>query len=367
MKLKKYQRIFAPLLYPASLVYGIIVSVRNKLFDWHILKSEEFDLPVISVGNITVGGTGKTPHVEYLLKLLSSKLKLGFLSRGYKRKTTGYIEANEKTNSHLIGDEPYQVFRTFGQDVLVAVDENRVHGIKELFKKNLQAIVLDDAYQHRYVKPGVSILLMDYNRPVFSDHLLPFGELREGTGGIKRANIVIVTKVPKSIKPIEKRLLINELNLFPYQFLFFTRIEYGELTSVFNEEGKGISLLELKKKKPAVLLVSGIANPSPLIEAVNKYTSELSTLIYSDHQEYGPKQLKEITSKFESLAGKEKIVVTTEKDAVKIREVGDETKLPLHFYYLPIKVRFLDNGEEEFNKIIREFAEKNKPINRLHK
>ena len=208
-----------------------------------ILKSVEFEFPVISVGNITVGGTGKTPHVEYLIDLLSEKFHIAFLSRGYRRKTKGFVQAGKNSGPDEIGDEPFQVHRKF-QDITVAVDEKRVHGIEQLKKKNkkLQCIILDDAYQHRHVKPGLNILLIDYHRPLHKDFLLPAGDLRERIYGMHRANIVIVSKVPNNIKPIEKRIWIKDLNLFPYQFLYFTELEYGKLTPVFWEKQKELSL-----------------------------------------------------------------------------------------------------------------------------
>ena len=220
--MKKGFQIQDILFYPLSLIYGIVVWIRNVMFDINILKSKEFTIPVISVGNITVGGTGKTPHVEYLIRLLKDEFKIATLSRGYKRKSFGFVLANESSTVIEIGDEPRQIKQKF-PEIAVAVDSNRVKGINKLLQseKNLNAIILDDAFQHRYVSPGLSILLVDYNNPLKDDYLLPFGRLREQAGERQRADIIIVTKCPSKIKPIDQRLLEKDLKMFAYQKLFF--------------------------------------------------------------------------------------------------------------------------------------------------
>ena len=207
--------------FPLSMLYGMAVGIRNRLFDCRILKPVEFDVPVISVGNITVGGTGKTPHTEYLISLLRKDFRIAVLSRGYKRKSREFILATKKSMVYDIGDEPKQIKHKF-PDIKVAVDRKRVNGISQLLKKdnNIDAILLDDAYQHRYVKPGLSILLIDYTQPIFRDFLLPFGNLRERKHETRRADIIIITKTPKKIKPIEKKIFIKDLNVLPYQFLY---------------------------------------------------------------------------------------------------------------------------------------------------
>ena len=214
-------------LLPLSWLYGVGVGVRNHLFDLGVLPQQEFSIPVIDVGNITVGGSGKTPHVEYLIRLLHDKMKVGVLSRGYKRKSRGYVLADNDTPMRTIGDEPFQMKRKF-PDVYVAVDKNRREGIQRLTDdeatSDVDVILLDDAYQHRYVKPGINILLVDYHRLIIYDKLLPAGRLREPMKGKNRADIVIVTKCPKDLKPMEFRVLTKALDLFPYQALFFTRL-----------------------------------------------------------------------------------------------------------------------------------------------
>ena len=246
-------------LLPLSWLYGVGVGVRNHLFDLGVLPQQEFSIPVIDVGNITVGGSGKTPHVEYLIRLLHDKMKVGVLSRGYKRKSRGYVLADNDTPMRTIGDEPFQMKRKF-PDVYVAVDKNRREGIQRLTDdeatSDVDVILLDDAYQHRYVKPGINILLVDYHRLIIYDKLLPAGRLREPMKGKNRADIVIVTKCPKDLKPMEFRVLTKALDLFPYQALFFTRIDYDELAPVFPE---AVSLPTLSSAN--TLLLTGIASP----------------------------------------------------------------------------------------------------------
>lgn len=369
MASRKLRRTLSPLLFPFSLVYGISVSVRNKLFDLKILKSTEFNFPVISVGNITVGGTGKTPHVEYLVELLSKKFEVCVLSRGYKRKTKGFQLANKNSTATSIGDEPFQMHTKF-KNVNIAVDENRVHGINELKKQfpKLQAAILDDAFQHRYVKPGLSILLIDYNRPIYKDCILPAGDLRESSHSKKRANIVIVTKVPENIKPIDKRLWKKELKLFPYQYLYFSSFEYSQISPVYTENKNVLSFNELKRPEASVLLVTGVANPAPLLKEISSGHNEVIQFQFPDHHKYSENDLRKIGYKFDKLSNKNKYILTTEKDALKIEKIiAVNNNIKNSMYYLPIKVKFLDNKQEEFDKIITNYIATNKEINRLHK
>jgi tetraacyldisaccharide 4'-kinase len=368
MEVHNQSRFLQPLLLILSFLYSIVISIRNNLFDWRILPSVEFDFPVISVGNITVGGTGKTPHVEYLISMLQESFPVAFLSRGYKRKTKGFILANTDSTPGEIGDEPYQVLKKF-DNILVAVDENRVHGIRMLKQINpaLQCIILDDAFQHRYVKPGISILLIDYYRPLNKDKMLPAGNLRENPRGIQRANMVIVTKVPHEIKPIELRLWIKDLKLFPDQFLYFTSFNYGDLQPVFNLKRKKITLAELENTKPGVLLLTGIANPTPLYERLITCCSFIEHIIFPDHYDYSEDDMKEIENWYASLKGDKNIIITTEKDAVKLRSlVRPSSEAMSQWYYLPVEISFLARKQEEFDKNIREYVAKNKRISRLY-
>ena len=364
----KLRRFLSPVLFPVSLVYRCITSVRNKCYDLNILKSTEFELPVISVGNITAGGTGKTPHVEYLLHLLTPKFQVAFLSRGYRRKTKGFVLAGREANPGNIGDEPYQIYKKFS-NVRVAVDEDRIHGINRLLEKdpNLSCVVLDDAFQHRRLRAGVSIVLIDYYRPLHKDYILPMGDLRESRFGIHRANIVIVTKVPHKIKPIEKRLWIKELNLFPYQFLYFTSIEYGKLIPVFNSKQKSLKPEELDKKKTKILLVTGIANAKPLAEKLAACCKSFEHISYPDHHEYRLSDIKNLMARYHSIQADEKIIITTEKDAGKLEAMGElVSDLREKMYYLPLKIVFLDQKGKEFDANIHDFVAKNKRISRLH-
>ena len=369
MAARNIRRSLAPVLFPVSLVYSVVTGIRNKLFDLNIIKSTEFDFPVISVGNITVGGTGKTPHVEYLVNLLSGHYKIAVLSRGYRRSTKGFILADINSAPEDIGDESCQINRKF-EDVPVAVDENRVRGIRMLKKKikNLRCVILDDAYQHRKVHPGVSILLIDYNRPLRNDRMLPLGNLRENRHNIHRANIIIVTKVPHKIKPIEKRLWVKDLNLFPYQFLYFTSFQYGKLTPVFLKNGKKMEFNDLDKKSTGIILVTGIANPDPLYDKVKKYSRSVYHYRFPDHHAYSAGHLEDIYKRLSSLRGTIKLIVTTEKDAVKMRQLASvDTRIKELIYYVPIKIKFLGETQEEFDQIILKYVGKNKPIGRLHR
>jgi tetraacyldisaccharide 4'-kinase len=359
---------FQPLLLLLSCLYGAAVTLRNKFFNVGILRSVEFDFPVISVGNITVGGTGKTPHVEYLINLLHGVFSVAFLSRGYKRKTKGFILADPTSTPDDIGDEPFQVKNKFS-GLMVAVDEKRVHGIKMLKGENpaLQCVILDDAFQHRYVKPGLSILLIDYYRPMSKDWVLPAGNLRENPAEIRRANMVIVTKVPHTIKPIELRLWIKDLKLFPDQFLYFTSFQYSDLLPVYNSKQNSISLAELEERRPGVLLLTGIANPTPLYERLISCCSYIEHIIFPDHYEYTGDDIIEIEKWFNSLKGDTNIIITTEKDAVKLRNlVPVASKLMNQFYFLPVEVIFLGNKQEEFDRNIKEYVAKNRRIGRLY-
>ncbi|MDE5662365.1 MAG: tetraacyldisaccharide 4'-kinase, partial [Muribaculaceae bacterium] len=211
-------------LLPCSKLYGGITYMRNKFFDWKLLKEVEFDVPVVTVGNLAVGGTGKTPHVEYLVNAFRRSRRVAVLSRGYRRNTKGFIMAGRTSTPRDIGDESYQIYHKFKGEVAVAVCEDRVFGIRELMRldPSIEMIILDDAFQHRYVKPAVSIVITEYNHPVSEDHMLPYGRLREPARGINRADMVIVAKCPHGLKPFDYRSVINDYDLFPSQHLFFS-------------------------------------------------------------------------------------------------------------------------------------------------
>lgn len=344
---------------PLSWLYGLGVRLRNHLFELGILKSRSFDIPVISVGNITVGGSGKTPHVEYLIMLLKNNCKVAVLSRGYKRKSKGFVLADAETRMTDIGDEPYQMKTKF-PDIYVAVDKNRCHGIDMLTSgettKDTDVILLDDAFQHRYVKPGINILLVDYHRLIIYDKLLPAGRLREPQSGKARADIVIVTKCPKDLKPMEYRVIIKAMNLYPYQQLFFTSLDYDDLYSVFGNTKRPLDSI---KRTDNILLLTGIASPKQLANDISEYTSNITQLNFPDHHQFTAKDIERINSTFSNMPSP-KIIITTEKDTARLADMdglSDDVRQSL--YKLPIRVKFMLDQEDEFNNKIIGYVQKN--------
>ncbi len=346
-------------LLPLSWLYGFGVVFRNQLFDLGILSQKAYDIPVISVGNITVGGSGKTPHVEYLIRLLQKQLKVAVLSRGYKRKSSGYVLAGENTTMREIGDEPFQMQQKF-PGINIAVDRKRTHGIEHITHdektRDTDVILLDDAFQHRYVKPGINILLVDYHRLIMYDKLLPAGRLREPQSGKNRADIVIITKCPKDLKPMEFRVITKAMDLYPYQQLFFSTLEYDKLIPVFSGK-KEISPESLKGKN--ILLLTGIASPKQMIQDLSEYKSNITSLAFSDHHQFSDRDVENINNTFADMA-EPKIIVTTEKDASRLKFTeGFSDNVKDNIYALPIKVKFMLNTEDEFNNKIIDYVRKN--------
>lgn len=357
------------LLYPLSIVFGAVVWVRNILFDFKILKSREFDIPVISVGNITVGGTGKTPHVEYLLGLLAPEFKVAVLSRGYKRKTHGFFLASEQSTAFEIGDEPCQIKQAF-PDAVVAVDANRAKGIEKLLRldSGIKAILLDDAFQHRYVTPGLSILLVDYNRPVFDDFLLPYGRLRELPPARSRADIIVVTKCPADLKPIDQRLLEKRLKMYAYQKIYFSHLVYGTPQPVFNDLESSKSRMGFDNKKMQLVVLAGIADATPFIEYLGTMGEIERTMIFPDHHQYSVKELHELVEYFSSMPAKNRVIVTTAKDAMKLRQFTNlDEELKAAMYFIPVGVAFCESDEKSFNHQIINYVRNNRPDNILYK
>ena len=345
-------------LLPFSWIYGSIVRFRNWLFDMGLKKSKSFSIPIISVGNITVGGSGKTPHVEYLIRLLHDKAKIAVLSRGYKRKSHGYVLANESTTMPEIGDEPFQMHEKFS-DIYVAVDAKRARGIENLqndeASKDVDVVLLDDAFQHRYVKPGINILLVDYHRLIIYDKMLPAGRLREPLSGKNRADIVIITKCPKDLKPMEFRVLTKAMDLYPFQKLYFTSIDYDTPKGVFEE--KQIELDKLQDYH--VLLLTGIASPKQMEHDLKPMTKDITNLSFGDHHSFKGKDIDRINDAFESMP-EPRIIITTEKDAVRLRETeGLYEKVKSNMYELPIKVSFMLDQQDNFNEKIISYVRKN--------
>ena len=346
---------------PLSWLYGMVVHIRHKLFDLKILRSEEFDIPVVCIGNVTVGGTGKTPVAELLIERFSEHYRVGVLSRGYRRKTKGFVLSTPTSSARTIGDEPRQMKLKY-PSVPVAVCEKRAEGIRLLRKAHpeIELIILDDAFQHRYVEPWVNILLMDYNNPVYRDRLLPWGRLRDTRNQIHRANFVLVTKCPDDLNPLDMRIVINSLGLFPYQSLYFTRMRQGEITPLFADRAVG----KVREGDP-VIAMSGIANPVPLLENLRKRFDVVAELTFDDHHTYRLSDMRRLEALF--AAYPDAVVLTTEKDAVKLtnrKKVPEAVQQRL--YYVPIHVSFVADSESEFLRQLELYVRTNQKYSLLH-
>jgi tetraacyldisaccharide 4'-kinase len=296
-------KILKILAFPFSFLYGTILSLRNKLYDIGIIPSKEFDIPVISVGNLCVGGTGKTPHIEYLIRLLKSEFYIAALSRGYGRKTKGFILADTQSTSVEIGDEPLQFKRKFN-NLRIAVDAKRVNGIKQL-KKNypsLQCILLDDAFQHRSVNPGLSILLTDYSKLYVNDFVMPTGSLREFKSGALRADIIVITKCPVILLPIERKRLISEINPMPHQRVYFSYIKYGDFRPINSEEKNPFTKEYYFERNYSILLLTGIANTSSLEYYLKDKVKNLERIKFADHHHYTLKDIDSVKKIFNNIA-----------------------------------------------------------------
>jgi len=364
--LNKFHMLKMIFLYPLSLLYGLVVYVRNFLYDYNILKSTDFDIPVISVGNITAGGTGKTPHTEYLITLLKKHVEVVTLSRGYKRKSKGFKLVETHSSVTEVGDEPLQIKRKF-PEITVAVDEDRVHGIKKLLQADVQpdAVLLDDAFQHRRVKAGINILLIDYNRPIDSDHLLPLGRLRERKYQQRRANVIIYTKCSDQITPIKRRIIMKEVNLRPYQSLYFTTMDYGDPVAVFPDVA--VPIPDMHETQVASLLLSGIAGPGPFRDHLSSKTNVLDELVFGDHHRFSPKDVRQIVQKYEQVKDMDPFILTTEKDAMRLRDdVSIPDEVGSRLYYIPISVKFLQSEGKSFDKKIVGYVKDNRSNRRLH-
>ena len=353
-------------LYPLSALYGIAVYFRNRMYDMKILRSTEFNLPVISVGNITVGGTGKTPHIEYLAQLLKDRFNVAVLSRGYKRKSSGFKILEVQTATSEGGDEPVQIKNKFPQ-ITVAVCENRVTGVQKLLEgaTTPDVILLDDAYQHRRITPGINILLVDYNRPIDKDYLLPAGRLREGSVQMHRANVIIITKCPNELTPIMRRILQKNVALKPYQNIYFTTLIYGKLKSVFSAN-QTIETEEVKNY--SILLVTGIASNTGIKDYLNRFSKNMHVLEFPDHHAYTEKDIILIAETLDSITGEKKMIITTEKDMIRLREISNlEAQFKEILFYLPIQIKFLEEQGTLFDQKILNYVGENKSNLSLHK
>ena len=329
------------ILFPFAILYGFITSIRNFFFDKGILKSFSFDVPIIAVGNLSVGGTGKTPQIEYLIRLLSPKYKVATLSRGYKRQSNGFVLADSTSNAAILGDEPFQFYSKF-KNIQVAVDADRKNGIEELLSQSNkpELILLDDAFQHRKVKAGFYILLTSYGDLYSDDFILPTGNLRESRSGAKRANVIIVTKCPANLSLDEQNKIKTKLQLDSNQELYFSYIDYDD--SVYSED-KTLKVSEIKNMDK--LLLAGIAKPEPFFNHLQNKND--NKLVFPDHHHFTEKELLEIKNKSQN-----KIIITTEKDYVRLKGKLSNQQL----FYLPIRSSFL-SGSENFDKRVTDYVE----------
>jgi tetraacyldisaccharide 4'-kinase len=334
------------LLFPFAILYDLITSIRNFFFNSGFLKETSFQTPIIVVGNLSVGGTGKTPQIEYLVRLLKDVYNISVLSRGYKRKTKGFVRLNENHTAKDVGDEPLQYFKKFSK-ITVAVDENRVEGVNNLVQQIApEVVLLDDAYQHRKIKGSFYILLTKHDDLFTDDFLLPMGNLRESRAGAKRADLIIVTKCPFDLKEVEKNKIKRKLQRYKKE-VYFTTISYADKTSGSQQ----LSLDDLKNIE--VLLITGIANPNPLLEFLTKKEIKFTHLKFSDHHHFSSREIEEIQQKFEAMSAANKLILTTEKDYTRLSRKLKELS------FLEIKTRFLD-GENKFNAIIKSHIQQNR-------
>ncbi|MBR1514659.1 MAG: tetraacyldisaccharide 4'-kinase [Bacteroidales bacterium] len=342
------------LLLPISLIYHIILSIRHKLYDWRILRSLRFEYPIIGVGNLNLGGTGKTPHTEYLIQLLKDHYRVATLSRGYGRKTKGFQRSDSQSTYETLGDEPLQYFHKF-PDVQVAVDEDRIEGVERLIlnKNTPDVILLDDAFQHRRIKAGLNVLLTEYQHLYCDDFLFPAGTLRDIRSAAKRADIIVVSKSPTKLSEEEKRQIINKLKPLERQKVFFSYLEYEALKPL-NEAAKNLNL----ENATSALLFCGIAHPQPLVNELSKRFQSVETLTFADHHPYNEKEIKSIVQRYDTMEGHGKIIVTTEKDAARLTNSAYLCQFetaPL--FAAPIRVRF--HEEEKFNEEILTYVREN--------
>lgn len=343
---------------PISLLYHIVLKIRHKLYDWRILKRLRFEKPVICVGNLSLGGTGKTPTVEYLINILRDNYRVATLSRGYGRKTKGFQMADNQSTYETIGDEPLQYFLKF-PGILVAVDEDRLNGTRQLLysPNNANAILLDDAFQHRRIMAGLNILLTEYQHLYCDDFLFPAGTLRDIKSAAKRANIIVVSKSPKTLDEAEKQQIIKKLKPTKEQKVFFSYLEYAPLLPL-NEKAKSVS----PENADTVLAFCGIANPKPFVEELKTHHQTVDSLTFADHHAFTEDDVKHIINRFENLGGKQKIIVTTEKDAARLANspyLCQFETAPL--FALPVGVRF--HEEEKFNEEILNYVRQNSHYN----
>ena len=348
------------LLTPLSLLYGLVTFIRNRLYDTNILKEKKFDAHTIGVGNLAVGGAGKTPLVEYLIRLLQKEnMGIATLSRGYKRKTSGFVLATDSSTADDIGDEPL-IYKS-KYKVQVAVDGNRVRGVETLLAQGTEApkvILLDDAFQHRAIKCGLSIVVSEFNHLYVHDSMLPSGTLREYQSGISRADVIVISKTPDRTTAIEMRAVLKDIHALAHQRVFFSYLKYGELYSIHNPNSKVDTLNDLYRYR--VISFAGIANAQPMVNYLKEYAAEVKHLPFPDHHQFVEKDLEDMETYYQSLPGGNKLLVTTEKDLMRLKnqQVWSLAKT-MNIYVLPVEVSFKDK-EEEFNDLILKYVRTNR-------
>ena len=330
---------------PLGWIYGIFTRTRNRLYDNGRLKSASFGIPVINIGNITVGGTGKTPHTEYTASLIKDRYRTVVLSRGYGRHTKGFIMSDEHSDSGLIGDEPMQIKSRF-PDLDMAVCEDRTTGINRIIGLcHPDVVILDDAYQHRKVTPSLNILLVNWHRDILRDAMLPAGRLRESAKGRCRAHIIIVTKCPSDLTPQEMDSMAQRLRVQPQQQVFFTTLDYGR-PYLLDDPGQTLTVSQVP-----VLAVTGIASPCLMIQELERMGHSVTLMNYPDHHRFSKKEIEHISSRLESL-GPQAIIMTTAKDAARLKDMNLDPDLRSRIYVLPVGVSFLRDADKYSQAII---------------
>lgn len=346
-------------LYPIAFLYGGVMIVRNFFYDTGFLSSKMYDFSVISVGNLSMGGTGKSPHVEYLIRLLKRKSKIATLSRGYGRKTTGFLKVAPNHSFLDVGDEP-KVFKDNYPYLNVFVDANRNRGVRMIREKysETKCVIMDDAFQHRSIKPGLSILLTDYSKLYIKDLMLPTGGLREPQWGAHRADIIVVTKCPSIFSPVDARAIRKQLKTKPYQKVYFSYLSYSNIKPVYkNDHPKNIKL----GKESDVLLFTGIAKPSILEYHLKDEVNSIRHLRFGDHHNFMINDIQNIVKEFDQIKGNNKIILTTEKDSVRLQSAGiREIMGDKPIYFIPVQVQFHGKDKEDFDEQIIEYVARNK-------
>lgn len=335
---------------PLSAAYGAAVALRNKLYDLGVLKSEKVAVPTIGIGNITVGGTGKTPHAEYLIRLLKGSAAVCYLSRGYRRRSSGFVLAGEDADAKTLGDEAYQIHSKF-PDIPVAVDEDRLHGIGELTCDRDDAVViLDDVYQHRRLHVGLNILLVDNNRLIYRDRMLPYGELRESFRNTDRADIIVITKCPETMQPVDCLSVRKQIAPFPYQKIYFTRYAYSEPVPLYSAPVVSLSGMN-------VLMVTAIARPDDLYAHLCGEAAGVERMTYDDHYSFSMSDMKNVERRLQAMP-EDTVVIVTDKDKAKIVSLDVPESVRRRIYSIGIEVQFMFGGQEGFDRQVREYVAK---------